>query len=432
MRYGIMRSIVYAEVDLRAFIYTIGGRPFNEECSSALRGFDRLGIEVVLFESNDTLSLAGRKDIVVGDTPSCGYALARQGVCMPVVDFPCDNQAFFGGKVTERQVGSILPIELPVFVKPAYDRGLPGSFVQSMEDLASYMSKGETYPLYVSRTVSIVSEWRVFVRYRNVLGAVHFLGDKSIQPDWVVAKHAIDRLNFGQPHGYALDLAVTGDGRTLLVKGNDGFALCSYGLDDVAYALLLSARWAQLMGILDELHGIESPDPTGPIAEAMRGQTWTDCLYGKSGVSIPAKEQDLPCWVWGVAANVRDYPAGLNPKEGRNKRRGTKHFAPGSLVWVLEDGWPSYGRMAVVGKKRGTHRYIRKVMDIGQLENFRAKRVYSPTVISWMRGARADIRNYGDCGKYSLSGQRFFGTYLSRDEAEGWASIWNKRGADGR
>lgn len=88
--------------------------------------------------------------------------------------------------------------------------------------------------------------------------------------------------------------------------------------------------------------------------------------------------------------------------------------------------------MAVVGKKRGTHRLIRKVMDVGQLENFRAKRVYSPTVISWMRGARTDICNYGDCGKYDLYGQNIFGAYLSRDEAEGWASIWNKRGADGR
>lgn len=295
---------------MRAFIHTVAGRPSNEECSSAWRGFDQLGIEVVPFESNDTLSLARREDVVVGDMLSCEYALARQGVCMPAVNYPCDIQAFLGMKVAERLVGTILPIELPVFVKPAYDRGLPGSFVRSMEDLAPFMSKGETYPLYVSGTVNVVSEWRVFVRYRNVLGAVHFLGDKSIQPDWVVAKHAIDRLNFGQPHGYALDLAVTGDGRTLLVKGNDGFTLCSYGLDDVAYALLLSARWAQLMGVLDELHGIESPEPTGPIAEAMHGQAWTDYLYGKSGVSIPAHEQDLPCWVWGVAANVRDYPAG--------------------------------------------------------------------------------------------------------------------------
>ena len=61
------------------------------------------------------------------------------------------------------------------------------------------------------------------------------------------------------PAGRAIDLGVTSDGRTLLVEVNDGFALGSYGLDDVTYALLLSARWAELVGTEDPLRGRPVP-----------------------------------------------------------------------------------------------------------------------------------------------------------------------------
>ena len=54
------------------------------------------------------------------------------------------------------------------------------------------------------------------------------------------------------PAGYALDIGVTHDGRTLLVEVNDGYALGSYGLQHNLYAKLLSARWAEMVGVPDE------------------------------------------------------------------------------------------------------------------------------------------------------------------------------------
>ena len=98
-------------------------------------------------------------------------------------------------------------------------------------------------------------------------------------------------------------------------------------------------------------------------------------------VSIPAHEPDLPKWAWCLVANIRKegFP-GAGPL---NSRGGTKHFAPGARVYVFPDyrtGW--WDRGPVVGKEKGSGRYGRKVMDWKWLENFRCKRVYSPTVIS--------------------------------------------------
>lgn len=53
------------------------------------------------------------------------------------------------------------------------------------------------------------------------------------------------------PAGCSLDFGVTNDGRTLLIEMNDGMALGSYGLSDIAYALLLIARWCELINIED-------------------------------------------------------------------------------------------------------------------------------------------------------------------------------------
>ena len=419
---------------MRAFIHTVGSVPFNEECASAQRGFEQLGIEVVPFSSNDVLEKATRNDVVVGGMFVCEHALSLLGIAIPSVEYPYAAREYLGREVEQRSVGSIRQHELPLFVKPVAEKELPGAVITSLDDLRPYLNMGELYELWVSKPVSFVSEWRVFVRWRRIIGAHHYRGDSRIEPDWLVAGRVVDR-SYGAPGGYAIDLGVTNDGRTLIVELNDGFSLGSYGLEDVSYALLLAARWMQLTGANDPLHAIEAPPAQGPVANALNNQAWTDYSYRKPGRSIPPSEPDLPRWVWGIAGNVRDYTRGMEDKQQkRGKRKGTKHFAPGTLVWVMHAGWDPDDRMPVVGKKRGTHRYIRKVMDINNLENFRAKRIFSPTVISWMDGARADLPNSGESWRYSDNvyghGSGFF-TVWTKDEAEALAEFWNNGGASG-
>ena len=110
----------------------------------------------------------------------------------------------------------------------------------------------------------------------------------------------------------------------------------------------------------------------------------------------PADKDGLPRWIWCLTANVRSHPVDELFNVCEKERRGTKHFAPGARVYVYPvqwgDGWE---RMVVVGKKRGSHRYIRKVMLGSMLENFRLKKVYSPSIINWMCGTGTEIPNHG-------------------------------------
>ena len=141
-------------------------------------------------------------------------------------------------------------------------------------------------------------------------------------------------------------------------------------------------------------------------------------MFDGDRISIPAFEFDLPKWIWCLVANVADYPRDDHFNVIKKQRRGTKHFAPGTRVYVYPvqwgDGWE---RMVVVGKERGTHRYVRKVVPGAMLEAFRLKKVYSPTVISWMCGERSRIRNHGN-GLTSTFGDVFQGWDRSSSDKE--------------
>ena len=52
----------------------------------------------------------------------------------------------------------------------------------------------------------------------------------------------------------SMDICVTKDGRTLLVEFNDAYSLGAYGLPDIYYAKLISARWSQLLVVKYEYH----------------------------------------------------------------------------------------------------------------------------------------------------------------------------------
>lgn len=121
-------------------------------------------------------------------------------------------------------------------------------------------------------------------------------------------------------------------------------------------------------------------------------------MAGKKAPSIPAAEPDLPKWIWCLVANVRDYPVDELFNVIKKERRGTKHFAPGARVYVYPVQWgDGWDRIVVVGRKKGTRRLVRKVIPGSMLEDFRLKRVYSPTVISWMCGTRFRlVRNRSD------------------------------------
>lgn len=232
-------------------------KAFNEECETAQRGFGKLGIECVPFSSNEVLDKSNREDVVVGGMFVTGHALAARGVKPPSIDYPESLSCFLGRGVWKCAVGEINEGNLPLFVKPANEKELSGVVANSVDDLAEYLARGEEYVVWCSEPVEFVSEWRFFIRYDSPIEVRHYSGDRSIWPDWNVLNRIIEAYA-DAPKGYAVDLGVTSDGRTLLVEINDGFALGYYGSDSVAYTLLLAARWSELVGSEDELERLNS------------------------------------------------------------------------------------------------------------------------------------------------------------------------------
>src|SRR5262245_38267236 len=92
---------------------------------------------------------------------------------------------------------------------------------------------------------------------------------------------------------------------------------------------------------------------------------------GETGQVVP---------VWGVVTNVvleRPYGPG-----GQERRKGTKHFAPGAKVHVFQRiGWSDARRVRVYGRHRVSKRMIELTTSAELLANWRAELVYSPRLV---------------------------------------------------
>lgn len=95
-------------------------------------------------------------------------------------------------------------------------------------------------------------------------------------------------------------------------------------------------------------------------------------------------DRDAPS-IWCVVANVTQETA--HGPGGADKRRGTRHFAPGARLYCFPSLWgDGYESIQVVGRHRGSHRYVTMVVGSRHLANWRAELVYSPHVIAQMAG----------------------------------------------
>lgn len=113
--------------------------------------------------------------------------------------------------------------------------------------------------------------------------------------------------------------------------------------------------------------------------------------------------------IWCVATNaVLEHAYGPG---GAETRRGTKHFAPGAKLYLVN--FLGRDRVTVVGRHRKSNRYITTALRAAHLANWRAELVYAPAV----------LRQITMCGGFSGGGEE------SRKRAEEIATVYNQRGA---
>ncbi len=88
--------------------------------------------------------------------------------------------------------------------------------------------------------------------------------------------------------------------------------------------------------------------------------------------------------VWCVVANVKET---REHGESKEIKFGTKHFFPGTKVYCYPVLWgDGYEQIKVIGRHRGSHKYVTMIISSSWLENWRTKLVYSPEVIARFEG----------------------------------------------
>ena len=237
---------------MKAYIHSFEGRPWNEDCEAAYNGFTKLGIECVLFSSNEELEQRSEEDIVVGGMLIMEHVFNELEIKLPVYNYPEELNKYLGRQIKVIKLKDLNEDMLPIFIKPVEEKIAKGIVVESLEDLKEYELLDPETEIICSEPVRFVSEWRCFVRYGEVIGIQFYNGDVTIKPDNKIIDTAV-REYISIPAACSLDFGVTEEGNTILIEMNDGFSIGAYGLNDELYSKFLMARWAELLNIPDPL-----------------------------------------------------------------------------------------------------------------------------------------------------------------------------------
>ena len=238
---------------MKAYIHSFQGRPWNEDCEAAYRGFKELGIECVLFTTNEEIDEKTPEDIVVGGMLIMEHALKQMNVEIPNYNYPEELTRYLGRNVWTTKLKNIKNEKLPIFIKPVAEKIAKGIVVKEWAEIVEYNKLPNDTEIICSDAMDFVSEWRCFVHYGQILDVRFYNGDPNVKCEQGTIAAAI-RDYIDIPAACSLDFGVTKDGRTLLIEMNDGFAIGYYGLEEKLYAKFLTARWAELIGVTDPLY----------------------------------------------------------------------------------------------------------------------------------------------------------------------------------
>lgn len=242
--------------------------PHNYNFANAMYGFRELGAEIVPYHTIDEIydDLA-KEDIVLDYIDQCNTIFRKFGVEPHIPDYPDSMNPFWGRKIWKDTIDSIAANEekwsAGYFVKPIRDKAFTGKIISSIADLVGCGNATENYEVLVSEPLDILAEWRGFITYDKLvdLRPYGMLLDRTRQSylyhyDGLVVQKMMEIFCEWEdrPAACSMDICYTKDGRTLLVEFNDAYSLGAYGLPSIAYAKLISARWAQLLDREDEYH----------------------------------------------------------------------------------------------------------------------------------------------------------------------------------
>ncbi|MFK7796675.1 MAG: ATP-grasp domain-containing protein [Aureispira sp.] len=240
---------------MQAYIQTTPeGDYFNVNAYVAADGFRQLGWEVIKFEKVEALTTADPAAILVGGIGIVRKRLQQLGIAHGYeIEYPAALQPFLKRKVWQSTLQEVIQQgQKDIFIKPVQTKLFKGKVIRRFGDFIG-LKYEEEVPVWCSEVVELVTEWRCFVRYGELLDVRRYAGDWDSRLDLEIVKAAIAAYK-EQPAAYGLDFGVDAQGEHYLVEVNDGHSLGTYGTWPISYAKFLSARWAELTKTEDLLN----------------------------------------------------------------------------------------------------------------------------------------------------------------------------------
>lgn len=227
---------------------------FNVNAYTAAKGFEQLGWDILRYNQVDAINNRDPHRILVGGVSNVRKRLAQLNIAHgDELEYPATLQGFLNRKVWQSTLETLQQQDTwNVFIKPVQTKLFAGKVIRRFGDFIG-LKYDQDVPIWCSEPVELITEWRCFVRYRTVLDARRYHGrwDSRLDADWV--ERAIATYT-DQPVAYSLDVGVDAQGKHYLIEVNDGYSLGTYGIQAVAYAKFLSARWSELTQTEDQLN----------------------------------------------------------------------------------------------------------------------------------------------------------------------------------
>lgn len=243
---------------MKAYIQTDkNGEFYNVNAFVAYEGFKNFGFEILKFIDANDISDENPEDIIVGGIGNVRKRLQNLNIIRKnkEIDYPEELKPFLKRKIWSSSINEVFnKKEWDIFIKPQTETKLfVGKVIKNEMDFLGLIYDDKDTKIWCSELVNFQTEWRCFIRYKEILDIRRYTGDWDTKIDVKTVLSAINSF-VSQPNSYALDFGVNENGEMFLVEVNDGHSLGTYGLSSAHYAKFLSARWSQLTQTEDYLN----------------------------------------------------------------------------------------------------------------------------------------------------------------------------------
>jgi len=239
---------------MRAYVQTLAGVHLNTQGARAEQGFRELGIECVEFLEEDDLEDMRPEDVMVANERMVAKRLAALGAAPSVPCYPEALMPYMGRRIWRCLAEELTAEDYPVFLRPVHEGAFHSIGLLDEQDRIHAKIEGEAW---ASEVVWFESTWRAYVRYGREVATLPCEGDPDRVPDRDVVSAAIAAWK-DAPAGCAIDFGIDEGDRTHVARARDVITLSPLGLSARDYALVLAARWAELVGAGDALKGVEA------------------------------------------------------------------------------------------------------------------------------------------------------------------------------